>query len=405
MTITVVYSKNTDKYHYWYGPDAQASRDGTSGTQLRSNTRSYAFLGGLKSGSNFYNIPCFFQFDTTAIGDDIVSAVALGLAGYLDNSTIDAELEVRPIVWSGNLTTGFQTQADLAALPIVASFNTADYTTSYIPITSFPAFNTAIEGSGTTSIVVHYDGHATGVDPTGSEYIRVKTSEESGTTSDPKLTITHEAPPEPEITVIYADDTDKFIYTADSDLDAARSAIGARYVGQSSTDLYTLAGGRWSGTEYSFYQSQSRFDTSIIGTGTVSDVQLDIKGYTNFSIEDVVLEVRPFDWDGYGGVGSWQDAIELASLSVVATFDTFNYSSSDYMPFSSTDEFINSINGNGHTSLVIHHPGHVSGALPTENSYLRLKSGNYAGSTDDPKLTITHIPSLGPLVVPSAILL
>lgn len=142
----------------------------------------------------------FLAFDTTAIADaDTVSAVVLDLYLVDDVSTgSDFLVEARERDWSsGGLTTAdWVAGASLSGLTLMASINTSGIgaTGSYKTFTSEAAFLTATNlKTGTVYLLLSSSRTRTGTAPSTStdEYVGFRTAEQSGTTEDPKLTITH----------------------------------------------------------------------------------------------------------------------------------------------------------------------------------------------------------------------
>ncbi|WP_020594092.1 hypothetical protein [Kiloniella laminariae] len=202
------------------------------------------------------------------------------------------------------------------------------------------------------------------------------------------------------VTVIYAE-MDKYI--SSGAYVAGQSAEGTGYGIFSYASSSTIsAGARFNGASYSCDQAFLRFDTSSIGYD-VTDVLLSIFGHSDSSVVDADLVVRAVVWDGGPGPSDFVKGSDLSSLVKVANLNTASYLDS-YFSFDSTDNFKDAIVGGGFTSLMIHYANQEYGLGATASEYINFKSKRNIGSSQDPKLIITHeLPA--PPVVTAAILL
>lgn len=149
--------------------------------------------------TGFYVLEAFLSFITSAIGTDTISAVELALYGHTDNSTTDFGIEAAALDWSpGGLTTAdWQDGTELDSLTVLATFGTSGFSIAgYNAFTNSgdgSAFNSAVNRTGTTYLVVFSDESRTNSQPTNDEWVKVWSSDEAGTTKDPRLTVTHAA--------------------------------------------------------------------------------------------------------------------------------------------------------------------------------------------------------------------
>lgn len=171
-----------------------------SGSNLTASADDGLFVGQYKSGAPYTIYQGFQRFDTSSIPDgDIVSAAVLSLYGAeADASATDFNVEVRLFDFSsGGLTTAdWRTLAQYNALTLLATFATSGYNTSgYNAFTeSGGAFANAINKTGTTYLIMASSRFSSSNAPTGDEYVGFFDPSEAGTTTDPKLVITHAAP-------------------------------------------------------------------------------------------------------------------------------------------------------------------------------------------------------------------
>ncbi|MCZ4281705.1 hypothetical protein O4H49_13020 [Kiloniella laminariae] len=193
MTVTVIYADPSDKFIYRNGVPSSYIMVGGGTLSTKANI-AFGYCGAYQAGATYYYMQSFFRFDTSVIGSDQISDVVLGLAGYSNNTTVATTFEVRAITWDGSEGGDtYQKPSDLTSLPLVASITEADYSSDYMNFSETSEFKDAINGQGHTSIVCHFDGHASSTPAVGSQYLRFKMTETLGTVSDPKITITHSA--------------------------------------------------------------------------------------------------------------------------------------------------------------------------------------------------------------------
>lgn len=138
----------------------------------------------------------FVSFDTSSLPDsDTVSAAVFSLYGTGDLSFEGTgTLQARIYDWGASVTTGdYRTPAQFAALTLVATATAASLSSSaYNDFTENGAnFQTAISKTGTTFIVVCTAPFA--ADSYGDNFFGFLSADNTGTTNDPKLVVTHEA--------------------------------------------------------------------------------------------------------------------------------------------------------------------------------------------------------------------
>ena len=170
---------------------ATARTGGTLGGLTRHN------VGQDLQVADYFTLEAFCIFDTSAIDDaDTVSGVVLSIDGRTDNSVTDFVVTAASTAYNGGpvVTSDFVSGADLAALTTYATFDSSGYSSTYNAFTSAgAAFNSAINKTGNTVLMLYSDRHSAGTTPTGGESITFEDADAAGTTADPKLDITHEA--------------------------------------------------------------------------------------------------------------------------------------------------------------------------------------------------------------------
>lgn len=182
--------------------DGSISSGSTSYSTARAGGSLFAFSGGpdiiigQRALSDYLCFEGFVSFDTSAIPDsDVVSAVSLELALNSDRTTTDFILQVRDYDWGASLTASdWVAGASLTGLTLVASLETSSIGAEdeYKAFASETAFLSVTNlKTGTVHLLINSSRHAEGNAPFEDEFLEFHDVEESGTTFDPKLTITH----------------------------------------------------------------------------------------------------------------------------------------------------------------------------------------------------------------------
>jgi hypothetical protein len=193
VTTTVVYSGTADGYAYGQSATYATAR---STAYAADSASDYGYVGQFPG---FVCIETFLGFDTSGVGTDTVSAVVLRLTSAVNASDTDFTIEARVHDWGASLTTGdYVAGADLSAKTLLAHYATSGGWTAETAYDFVDdAFPANVNKTGTTNILLDSDRHAAGTEPTGDEYIQPYTADVdgTGTTRDPKLTVTHAATP------------------------------------------------------------------------------------------------------------------------------------------------------------------------------------------------------------------
>lgn len=200
MTVTTVFSGTTDGYINSEDntPTYSLARAGT-GSSITADTASTTFEVGqfFSAGLDVYRCyEGFLSFDTSAITDtDLVSIITLDVWLVTDSSTTDFTLEARERDWGAALTTAdFVAGASLSGLTLMASISTLGIgaTGAYKTLTSQAAFLTATNlKTGTVYLLLDSSRQVGNNTAAGSESVILSSADNTGTTQDPKLTITH----------------------------------------------------------------------------------------------------------------------------------------------------------------------------------------------------------------------
>lgn len=197
-TVTTVFADLADGYISSEDSTYSDARTGSALTAATSNTTRFCGQEHSTFVSLYACYEMFVSFDTAAITDsDVVSAVALDMWLDTDASTTDFTTEARDVDWGSSLTTAdWVAGASLGSSTLVASIGSSGIgsTGAYKTFTSETAFLTVANiKTGTVHLLLSSDRQRLGNAPSSNttEYLIWAMADSSGTSSDPKLTITH----------------------------------------------------------------------------------------------------------------------------------------------------------------------------------------------------------------------
>lgn len=198
------------------------------------------------------------------------------------------------------------------------------------------------------------------------------------------------------VTTFYAPTDNGFIDSSSATYATARNGSGF-YV--SSTDDpthgYTRSG------DYFLDMAFVRFDTSSIGdTDSIDDVDLSLYGVTSdfMTIPEITLEVRSgYTWSGSGVTSAdWRTTAQFTALTRVATMAPASWTNSGYNLYTEDGtNFRSAINKTGYTELTLCTDKHAAGTAPTDVEYATFRNATATGTTNDPKLVVTHTAAAG----------
>ena len=213
MSTLVVYSDTSDGYivsvdgiDSEYDPDPVDgeyvhARDGAGGANqgLGASTAGAIIYIGQYPGLYAYVpqvLEGFFAFDTSALTSGAtVSAAVLRVTSYYDNSSTDFDIQARLRDWGTSLTTAdWVAGADLSGLTLLGSYATSS---GFTANTGYDLSDTAmaanVNKTGSTRMLLCSSRTVGNNAPTNNEAVQIYPADESGTTRDPKLTVTYAA--------------------------------------------------------------------------------------------------------------------------------------------------------------------------------------------------------------------
>lgn len=177
--ITVI-SANTP-LHYSITSDGAYDADASAVTVIEASGVGQNYDGDIVD----YNIlQAYFEFDTSAVGSNVIESVVLSAVCVIDASVTDFTVNVKNYTYSTPITTAHhRTGTQLASLDTIATFDSsAAVETEAGDFTSLSGMNSHINPTGTTTFLMASSRQESATAPTGFEYLVY-----SGAT----LTITH----------------------------------------------------------------------------------------------------------------------------------------------------------------------------------------------------------------------
>jgi hypothetical protein len=190
------------------------------------------------------------------------------------------------------------------------------------------------------------------------------------------------------VTTVYAATSDGFAQSTASVTYATAYATAASVSTADGSNLFV--GQRVSGGAYLCWLTYLDFDTSSIDdTDNVSAVVASLDGVFDLSTTDFTAQIRTYDWGGTLATDDWRTPTHFNALTLLATFASSGYGAG-YNAFTETADFKNAINKTGVTSVVVGSDAYASATAPTTEERMGFEDAGTAGTTEDPKLDITH---------------
>ena len=200
--------------------------------------------------------------------------------------------------------------------------------------------------------------------------------------------------------VVYSDTTDGNINSSDGTVYfgpqgsyASARTGSALSVNTSSINLIVGQSYYWDvNGQYQVWESFAGFDTSSIGSGSVSAATLRLTAYVDWSTTDFTVEARLHDWGTGLTSADWVAGASLSGKTLLAHYATsggfVNGTGYDLVD----DAFAANINKTGTTRLLLCSSRTTAGTAPADqvDEYVNAYSADYSGTTTDPKLTVTY---------------
>lgn len=194
MATTIFYAGLSDNFLLCDALDYATSRAGDGNAAIDPATALGAYAGQEVAGSTYRSTQYFVSIDTSALRDDAtVTAVAYSV--YNNGSSYAANFteEVRAYNWGASVdSTDWRPGSTLSGYTLCATrtLTTAGETgglKSYSQAAGFPG---QISKTGTTYLFHTTDRQRVGNVPSGTERVWVQAADQTGTTNDPRVTVT-----------------------------------------------------------------------------------------------------------------------------------------------------------------------------------------------------------------------
>lgn len=201
---------------------------------------------------------------------------------------------------------------------------------------------------------------------------------------------------------VYSGAADGHITSSDDDPNYANARAGTpSFSFTASTGGATATTGQRfpSGLQYDVMQSFHNFDVSAIPAGaTIDAVELAIWPTSDQSATDFTIQARTKDWGAALTTADWTAGASLSGLTLLATLSTAGLSTGAYQAFTENgtalrDAVAAALAGDGVVRVMLSSDRTAAGTTPTGNEFVIYSSADEAGTTQDPKLTITYTPA------------
>jgi hypothetical protein len=182
--------------------------------------------------------------------------------------------------------------------------------------------------------------------------------------------------------VVYADNT------PDGDVEGRSATYSiARSTAYAAQTTYMRVG---QDSFFKCWEGFDQFNTSGIGTDTISSATLSLYGQSASVSQNFTIEARIFDWGASLTTADYVSGSSLGSLTLVAHWATVDgWSTVAYTDFYD-DALAANINKSGQTYLLFNSDRHRIGNQPITIEYVWVNPASTDGTTKDPKLTIVH---------------
>jgi hypothetical protein len=198
--------------------------------------------------------------------------------------------------------------------------------------------------------------------------------------------------PHGTVTTVYADTADGYITSLDTVYSTARS--GGVSVSVNTGGNIQVGQANSSGA-FVVYQGALSFDTSTLGTDSVTSAALDMYLSFDFSTaSDFILEARAHTWLPTLAAADYVAGASLAGLTLYASLDSNGIGSTGAYKSFSVEAALAAACETGSVEMLLSSSRTRAGNAPGTNTteYLIFSSADASGTTQDPKLTITHFP-------------
>lgn len=191
-------------------------------------------------------------------------------------------------------------------------------------------------------------------------------------------------------TIVYASGESGYVYCNDATYLTAARGDGGFTTSATSANVFV-------GQQPSYFAIQAfmTWDTSAVGSDTVSNVDFEIDGTSDSSTTDFTLEGYAYDWGSTLESADFRDSdAGIPALgSIISSFSTtaFDAGTGYNNDFGANAAFSSAVNGSGETRVVLLSSRHRTETQPVAVEVIEFQC---TGNTNDARLTITHAPSV-----------
>lgn len=192
MTTTVIYADSADGYLASTSLTYATAADGLGTVSIGGTGGNFCGQRSIAAG-NFSCWETFLSFDTSTITGATVSSAVLDLYGQSDSSATDFVMRARLFAF-GTLAVGdFTTPANMPSQTLLCHWDTASgWSTAAYNTFVDDAFAANVVQGGNTQMGIYSSRHQSSTAPASgtNEYVGIEPTEASGTSKDPKITVT-----------------------------------------------------------------------------------------------------------------------------------------------------------------------------------------------------------------------
>lgn len=208
------------------------------------------------------------------------------------------------------------------------------------------------------------------------------------------------------VTTLYpeASGHDGFISSRDDTYSNARQGISSVITLFSVGGTEIWVGQDFDGFEYTCYEAFIQFPTDTLGSlETITDAVFSLWLTADNSATNFTVQIKQYDWGVDLTTGDYLSGTGLASASTRLTLATSGIGSTGaYKTFTNDASFVGSIDPTDEYHMVVCSSRHAAGSTPTGDEFVKFSTVDQSGTTQDPKLVLTHTSSVPPLTTATA---
>lgn len=201
------------------------------------------------------------------------------------------------------------------------------------------------------------------------------------------------------VSTFYADSSDGEILSHDNFADDYASArAGSAFFSVDNTGTAIKVGQRYNAglTWYLLYEGFVGFDTSgIPDSDEITDAHVSLYINADATSPDFTVVMYANDWGASLTSGDWVAGASLSGLTVVGSYPTSGFAVNSYHDLGGSG-LAEEINPTGFTRVLIASSRLRDGNAPSGDEYFEFRASEQTGTTQDPKLVVTHAAATKP---------